>query len=71
MLIKLLDTIDWELQVIGCKPGDVVDGHPDPDSKVGCVHFDKRVKGHTYFCSIWPTDYEIIHKSFTLQPNLQ
>jgi len=60
MLIKLKDTIDWELLALGCKPGDEVEGTPDKQSIVGGVHFEKRCKGSTYNCSIWPQDYEIV-----------
>jgi len=68
MLIKLKDSIDWELLALGCKPGDEVEATIDPLSTTGGLHFEKRCYGTTYNCSIWPQDYEIVDKKFILVP---
>lgn len=60
MKIKLTEGIDPELTILGLKSGDELEVTEDPVSKVGCCHFTAYKNGHSFNCSIWPDNYEII-----------
>lgn len=61
MKIRLTDGLDVELRIIGLKPGDVLEV-PEPNSKNGCIHFQKDHNNWTFNCSIWPDSYEKINQ---------
>lgn len=63
MLIKLKGQLDPELTAIGLQPGDEITAQPDPMSKVGGMHFTAYYRMQQYNCSVWPENYEIIHKN--------
>ena len=58
MTIKLKGILDSELEVIGLKPGMIIDEYPDKNSTSGVVHFETIHGGRTYNCSVWPENYD-------------
>lgn len=71
MKIQLTGTLDQELISIGLKSGDIIEATPDPQSKVGCMHFDIRGRVITHNCSVWPENYLIVKKDKEFIINLE
>lgn len=59
MIIKLKESIDDELKVIGCKPGDEVKVESFLP-KTGAAYFTKHRNDVNQNCVVWPEDYEVI-----------
>ena len=60
MKIRLIGDLHPELTSIGLKVNDEVFAQKCPVSKVGAVHFQVKKGDHTYNCTVWTENYEII-----------
>lgn len=59
-MIKLKETLDWELTRIGLEPGDVITDHSAPGKDNGAISFEIHYNGFRQTCVVWPVNYEII-----------
>ena len=60
MVVKLKGELDFELQKLGLKEGDIIDVVPQVGSKVGAMNFTRYYNGFRMECVVWPVNYDIV-----------